>query len=83
MVVVKKQSGDYRMCIDFRRVNEVSRKDLYPMDTNIPHMDTILNKSKRARYITTIDPKSAYHNIPLKKSLREEIAFTIPGKGLW
>ena len=53
------------MCIDFRRVNQLSRKDSYPT----PHMDTILNKLKRARYITTIDLKSAYHNIPLKKKV--------------
>lgn len=46
-------------------------------------MDTILNKLKKARYITTIDLSSAYHQIKLKKSSREVTAFTIPGRGLW
>ena len=79
VVMVKKHSGEPRMCIDFRKVNEVSRKDSYPT----PHMDTILNKLKKARYITTIDLKSAYHNIPLSEESKEVTAFTIPGKGLF
>ena len=67
------------MCIDLRVVNSESKKDAYPL----PYMETILNKLKRARYITTIDLSSAYHQIRLYKNSREITAFTVPGRGLW
>ena len=76
VVMVKKSSGEYRMCIDFRQVNDLSKKDSY----STPHMESILNKLKRARYITTIDLKSAFHNIPLRERSKEVTAFTIPGR---
>lgn len=79
VVMVKKPNGDYRMCIDFRVVNSLSKKDAFPL----PYMDCILNKLKNARYISTIDLSNAYHQIKLKKSCREITAFTVPGRGLF
>ena len=49
-VMAKKHNGDYRLCIDFRVVNSMSKKDSYPT----PHMDTILNELKRAKYISLV-----------------------------
>ena len=68
----------YRVCLDFRKVNEVAKKDAYPL----PHMDTILSKLRSAKYITTIDPSKAFHQIPLARNKREYTAFTVPGRGL-
>ncbi|KAH0818193.1 hypothetical protein GEV33_004600 [Tenebrio molitor] len=56
IVLAKKKDGKYRFCIDFRKVNEVTRKDAHPL----PFINVILDKLRRARYISTIDLKSGY-----------------------
>ena len=79
IVMVTMSDGTYRMCLDFRKVNEVAKKDVYPL----PHMDTILSKLRSARYITTIDLSKVFHQIPLARNSREYTAFTVPGRGLF
>lgn len=79
IVMVKKPNGKYRFCLDFRKVNGVSKKDAYPL----PNMNGILDKLRSARYISTIDLSQAYFQIPLAKESREITAFSIPGKGLY
>lgn len=79
VVMVKKANGKYRFCVDFRKVNAVSQPDAYPL----PYMDAILRKLQKAKYISTIDLSSAYHQIPLEEGSRPTTAFTVPGKGLF
>lgn len=79
IVMVKKPNGKYRFCLDFRKVNGISKKDAYPL----PNMNGILDKLRSARYISTIDLSQAYFQIPLAKESREVTAFSVPGKGLY
>ena len=79
VVMIKQPNGTHRMCMDLKTVNAISEKDAYPT----PYMDVILNKLKRAKFISTIDLKSAYHQIKLKPESRPITAFTIPGHGHW
>jgi len=79
IVMVKKSNGKYRLCLDFRKVNSVSKKDAYPL----PNMNGILDKLRSARYISTIDLSQAYFQIPLAKDSRKITAFIVPGKGLY
>ena len=79
VVMVRKSNGMYRFCIDFRKVNEVSKPDAYPL----PNMDQILRKLQSARYISTLDLSSAYHQIPLEAESKPITAFTVPGMGLF
>ncbi|XP_045482795.1 uncharacterized protein LOC123686605 [Harmonia axyridis] len=79
VVLVKKKDGKYRFCIDFRAVNEASVKDAYPL----PYISGILDKLRRARYISTIDLKQGYWQIPLETESRPITAFTVPGRGLY
>ena len=67
------------MSIDFRDLNKKTKRDAYPM----PSMDSILDKLRRAKYLSKIDLKSAYYRIPMKKSTKKYTAFVIPGSGLW
>ena len=46
-------------------------------------MDAILLKMQNARYISTLDLSSAYHQIPMRKEAQQLTAFTVPGMGLF
>ena len=79
VVMIKKPNGKYRFCLDFRKVNKITKKDLYP----IPIMAEILDALRSARYISKIDLRSAYHQIPLEEESSKITAFTVPGKGMY
>ncbi|CAB0045367.1 unnamed protein product [Trichogramma brassicae] len=78
-VIVKKADGSNRFCIDYRDLNKVTKKDAYP----VQNIDAILDKLRRARYITTIDLKSAYFQIAMEESSKKYTAFAVPGAGLF
>ena len=71
-VMVPKAGNKHRMVIDMRKVNAAMKGDAY----RLPNMDQILRKLQAARYISTLDLSSAYHQIPLKEDSREIMAFT-------
>lgn len=79
VVIVRKPNGKDRFCIDSRAVNAVTIRDAYPL----PSVSEALDKLSEANFITTIDLKDAFWQIPLKKSARQKTAFYVPGKGLW
>ena len=56
-----------------------SPRTLY-MDWN---MDSILDKFRRAKFISKVDLKQAYFQIPLDEESRKYMAFAVPGSGLW
>lgn len=77
--LVPKSSGEYRVCFDGRKLNSVTVKDTYPM----PQIDSILNKLRDARYLSSIDLRHAFFQIPLEASSRPKTAFAVYGKGLY
>lgn len=79
VVIVRKKDGKPRFCIDFRKVNEVSERDAYPL----PYINAILDKLRKARYISSIDLKQGYWQIPLTPDSKPITAFTVPGRGLF
>lgn len=79
VVIVRKKDGKYRFCIDFQQVNNVTRKDAYPL----PYINAILDKLRRARYITSLDLKQGYWQVALDESSKPITAFTVPGMGLF
>ena len=79
VVMVRKSDGGHRLCIDFRKLNEVAKKDAYPMK----NISEILDKLSSAKYISKIDLSEAFHQIPLAEESKELTAFPVPGKGLF
>lgn len=79
VVIVKKKNNKYRFCIDFRKINEVTERDAYPL----PQVGATLDKLRNARFITTLDLKDGYWQIPLTDASKPVTAFTVPGRGLF
>ena len=46
-------------------------------------MDSILDKLRGARYLSKIDLKAAYHQIPMARESKKYTVFAVPGSGLW
>ena len=62
VIFVKKPGGGLQFCVDYRRLNEISRKDSYP----IPRIDETLRTIAVAKYISKVDVISAFHRIRVK-----------------
>lgn len=79
IILVPKKEGGYRFCVDFRKLNGVTKKDAYPL----PYVSAILDRLKGAKYLSSLDIKTAYWQVPMKETSKEYTAFTIPGRGLY
>lgn len=78
-IVLVEKPGKDRLCIDFRKVNSRTKKDAYPS----PHVEGILSRLRDTFFITSLDLKDAFWQIPLQKESREKTAFTVPGRPLY
>ena len=63
----------YRMVIDYRKLNEDTIADRYP----IPNIGTILSNLGSNKYFSTIDLKSGFHQIAPNETDMEKTAFSI------
>lgn len=79
VLLVKKKDGSYRFCFDGRPLNELTKHDSYPL----PHIDRILNMLRDAKYISSLDLRKAFWQIPLDSASKEKTAFSVVGRGLF
>ncbi|GAA6025666.1 hypothetical protein JCM8202_000256 [Rhodotorula sphaerocarpa] len=71
-LLVKKADGTLRVCIDFRQLNKVTRKNAHPL----PRIDDGYQFWQRARFFATLDLKSGYWQVQLTPSTAPKTAFT-------
>jgi hypothetical protein len=64
----------YRMCIDFRKVNKVTKKDHYPL----PFIDQMLESLSKKTQFCFLDGYSGFSQIAVKKQDHEKTTFTCP-----
>ena len=72
IVLAPKKDGSLRFFIDYRRLNELTVRDSYP----IPRMDECIDSLGEARIFSTLDANSGYWQIELADEDREKTAFT-------
>ena len=72
IMFVKKKDGSLRLCMDYRALNEVTKKDRYPL----PLIGEPLDRLHTAKYFTKLDIKEAYHNVRIKKGDEWKTTFT-------
>ena len=56
VVIVKKKNGKFRFCVNYKPLNDVTKKDNYPL----PRIDEILDSLNGAQLFTTLDLASGY-----------------------
>ena len=74
VILVKKKDNTTRFVCDFRGVNDVTKKDTYPL----PHIKDVIDKMAGSKYWSTLDAASAYWSIPLSEADKEKTAFAVP-----
>ena len=83
LLVPKDQGTNLRLCIDFRDLNALTKKDRFPL----PRIDVLLHRAAKARVFSKIDLASGFHQIEVYQPHRELTAFILPetidGHSLW
>ena len=78
VVLVRKKDNTLRFCIDYQRLNSVTKADVFP----IPRIDDLLDQLGKSRYYSTLDLASGYWQIRVHPDSREKTAF-ITNQGLF
>ncbi len=74
VILVKKKDDSMRFVCDFRGLNDVTKKDSYPL----PHLRDVIDKMQGAKFWTTLDAASAYWSMPVAEEDKEKTAFSVP-----
>ena len=62
-----------RFCINYRKVNDVSEKDAYPLPRIEDNLDSL--KLKRAKWFSTLDLASGYWQVEMEEEDKAKTAF--------
>jgi len=73
LVVVKKKNNSLRFCVDYRKLNFVTRRDAYPL----PRIDECLDGLSGARYFIAFDLRSAYHQVLMHSDDADKTNFIV------
>ena len=71
VLLVKKKDGSKRMCVDYRALNHITVKNAAPL----PRIDDLLDRLQGAKYFSSLDLLSGYHQLSLKPEDVPKTAF--------
>ena len=75
---IRKKDGSLRLCVNYRRLNSMTRQDAFPTSNLNECLDSLVG----AKYFSTLDLKHGYLQVPVKKRTSHKTAVRAPG-GLW
>ncbi|CAF0950498.1 unnamed protein product [Didymodactylos carnosus] len=78
VVIVRKKDGSPRFCVDYRKINAITQKDVYPL----PRMDEIIEQPAGSTWFSKLDLKSGYFQVPISECDKPKTAFATQD-GLW
>ena len=71
VLFAKKPGGGWRFCVDYRKLNAITKKDQYP----IPLIEETLARLSKARIFTKLDVRHAFNRIRLKEDIEDLTTF--------
>ena len=74
LVLVKKKTRKWRMCIDYTGLNKACPKDHFPL----PRIDQIVDSTSGCEILSFLDAYSGYHQITMKESNQLATSFITP-----
>ena len=74
ILLVKKKDGSFRMCIDYRRLNAITKKDSFPL----PLIEDLVDKLQGAKILSKIDLKSGFHQVKMDSDSIDRTTFVTP-----
>lgn len=74
VLLVKKKTGESRLCVDYRALNNKTKKEHYPL----PLIDDQLDRLAGNSLFTSLDLASGYYQIPVAIESQDKTAFVTP-----
>ncbi len=75
IVAVRKKTGELQLCVDFRKLNEITEKDAFPL----PRCDDLLDAAGQGnpRFKTKLDMAQGFHQVPLSEDASKKTVFVM------